>query len=209
VLRSRRSRTIYKQLAGLTQKDYNHRLARCVRVTYQVGFVPTFYFGLQTMELSSINERVGEIALAAAAENGVDFVQSEILGTKRNPTVRVYIDKPEGVTLDDCSAVSRVIESVLDTDDLIPHSYTLEVSSPGLERGLFSLGDFARFTGRKVKIRTREDFDGRNSLNGKIAGIEGDIVILEDRAYGTIRIPFDAISKANLRVDLEQEFKRR
>jgi len=157
------------------------------------------------MEFSSINERVGEIAVAAAAKNGVEFVQSEVLGTKRNPTVRIYIDKPEGVTLDDCSAVSRVIESVLDGDDLIPHSYTLEVSSPGLERGLFSLGDFERFVGHKVKIKTRD----RKGLTGKILGVDGDVVIIEDRAKDTIQVAFTEIGKANLRVDLDQEFKRR
>jgi len=157
------------------------------------------------MEFSSINERVGEIAVAAAAKNGVEFVQSEILGTKKNPTVRIYIDKPEGVTLDDCSAVSRVVESILDSDDLIPHSYTLEVSSPGLERGLFSLGDFERFVGHKAKIKTRD----RKSLTGRIVGVDGGVVIIEDRGQGTMRVPFDEIAKANLRVDLEQEFKRR
>jgi len=161
------------------------------------------------MEFGAINERVDEIAGAAAADQGVEFVQSEILGTKRNPTVRVYIDKPAGVTLEDCSAVSRVIESVLDADDLIPNSYTLEVSSPGLERGLFSLSDFAKFIGHKVKIKTREAFDGRKGLSGRIGGVDGDIVVLEDRASGTMRIPFNAIAKANLRVDLEKEFKRR
>jgi len=157
------------------------------------------------MEFSSINERVGEIAVAAAAKNGVEFVQSEILGTKRNPTVRVYIDKPEGVTLEDCSAVSRVIESVLDADDIIPNSYTLEVSSPGLERGLFSLRDFEKFVGHKVKVKTLD----RRGLSGRIVGVEGDVVIIEDRAKGSTRLAFNEIAKANLRVDLEQEFKRR
>ena len=161
------------------------------------------------MELGSINERVSEIALKAATENGVEFVQSEILGTKRNPTVRVYIDKPGGVTLEDCSAVSRGIESTLDTDDLIPHAYTLEVSSPGLERGLFSLADFERFVGHKVKVKINEAVDGRKSLNARIAGVDGDIVIFDDKASGTTRVPFKTIAKANLRVDLEHEFKRR
>jgi ribosome maturation factor RimP len=175
-----------------------------------VGVAPTFYFlARSTRDLDLSNDRVGAIALAAAAENGAEFVQSEILGTKRNPTVRVYIDKPGGVTLEDCSSVSRVIESALDADDLIPHSYTLEVSSPGLERGLFSLGDFERFVGHKVKVKTHEAIAGRKSLNARIAGVDGDVVILDDKASGTTRVPFKAIAKANLRVDLEQEFKRR
>lgn len=161
------------------------------------------------MDFNAINERVAEIAATAAISNGVEFVQSEISGTRRNPTVRVYIDKPEGVTLDDCSAISRVIEAELDAGDFIPHSYTLEVSSPGLERGLFSLSDFERFAGQKVKVKTSRDLNGRRAFSGKIAGVEGTEIVLEDRMLGTIRIPFEAVSKANLRVDLEQEFKRR
>jgi ribosome maturation factor RimP len=161
------------------------------------------------MEFGAINRRIDEIAAAAAGENCVEFVQSEISGTKRNPTVRVYIDKPDGVTLEDCSAVSRAIESVLDADDFIPHSYTLEVSSPGLERGLFSLADFERFAGHGVKVKTSREFNGRTSFGGRIAGIENNAVVLDDKTHGTIKIPFDAVAKANLRVDLEREFKRR
>ncbi|MGH9818762.1 MAG: ribosome maturation factor RimP [Pyrinomonadaceae bacterium] len=161
------------------------------------------------MESSGINERICVVASAAAVENGVEFVQSEISGTKRSPTVRVYIDKPDGITLDDCSAVSRTIEAVLDIDDLMPHSYTLEVSSPGLERGLFRIADFERFAGRRVKVKTSLELNGRKSFGGRIVGIDGDTIILDDRTHGIVRIPFGAISKANLRVDLEQEFKRR
>jgi len=161
------------------------------------------------MDFSAINGRVSEIAAAAASENGVEFVQSEISGTKRNPTVRVYIDKPEGVSLEDCSTISRVIEAVLDADDFISHSYTLEVSSPGLERGLFSLSDFERFAGHRVKVKTSREVGGRKSFGGMIVGVDGDEVVLDDRTHGIVRIPFEAVSRANLRIDLEQEFKRR
>lgn len=178
-------------------------------MTYQVGFAPTFYFGRKAMEPSGINERIGKVAASAALENGVEFVQSEISGTKRNPTVRIYIDKLEGVSLEDCSAVSRAIEAVLDLDDLIPHAYTLEVSSPGLERGLFSISDFKRFAGHRVKVKTAREIGGRKSFGGRIIGTEDNTIILDDRTQGTIRIPYDAVSQANLRVDLEQEFKRR
>src|SRR5258708_2117053 len=169
-------------------------------MTYQVGFAPTFYFGCKTMDFSAINERIGEIAVAAASENCVEFVQSEISGTKRNPTVRVYIDKSQGVSLEDCSAVSRMIEAALDAGDFIPHAYTLEVSSPGLERGLFSLKDFERFAGHKVKVKTSLDVGGRKSFGGKIVGIEDGEIVLEDRTQGTIRIPYEVVSKSNLRV---------
>ena len=75
-------------------------------------------------------------------------------------TVRIYIDKPEGVTLEDCSTVSRAIEAVIDADDFIPAPYVLEVSSPGLERPLFSIQDFEKFAGKKAKVKTSEAIDG-------------------------------------------------
>jgi len=161
------------------------------------------------MQDSSIKDRVSEIAAAAATRNGVEFVQSEIIGSKRNPTVRVFIDRPEGVTLDDCSAVSQAIEAVLDSDDLISQSYTLEVSSPGLERELYSLSDFVRFIGHKAKVKLAVANDGRKSYSGRIIGVEDDRIMFDDRTVGPVQFPFESVLRANLRVDLEDEFKRR
>ena len=153
------------------------------------------------MELGLINDRVGAIALAAAAENGAEFVQSEILGTKRNPTVRVYIDKPGGVTLEDCSSVSRIIESALDADDLIPHSYTLEVSSPGLERPLRDPDDYARFAGRMAKIVVRDAVDGQMHFEGRVTGIEDGAVVLAVGRTKMVRLPYDRIARGRLAVE--------
>ena len=174
-----------------------------------MGFAPTFYFGPEAMQDTAINDRVSEIAASAANLNGVEFVRAEIIGSKRNPTVRVYIDKPDGVTLDDCSIVSHAIEAVLDEDDLLSQAYVLEVSSPGLERDLYSLGDFERFAGHKAKVRLVADRDGRKSFSGKIIGVEGNEIVFEDRTGGEMRFGFDSVAKANLRVDLESEFKRK
>lgn len=173
-----------------------------------VGFAPTFYFGLN-MEQASIAQRIEKIASTAAEAHGVEFVHSEIAGTKRNLTVRVYIDKPAGVTIEDCSAVSHSIEEVLDADDFIPSAYVLEVSSPGLERGLYKLSDFERFTGKRAKIKTAEPINEQANFNGRILGVEDDEIVFDDRTSGSVRIPFAEIEKANLRVDLEQEFKKR
>jgi ribosome maturation factor RimP len=161
------------------------------------------------MEQASIGQRIEKIAAAAAEKNGVEFVHSEMAGTKRNMTVRVYIDKPEGVTIEDCSVVSREIEEVLDADDFIPSAYVLEVSSPGLERGLYSIEDFKKFTGKKAKIKTAQPINGQANYNGRIGGVEGEEIVFEDRTSGTVRIPFDFVDKANLKVDLEEEFKKR
>ncbi|MEO8042426.1 MAG: ribosome maturation factor RimP [Acidobacteriota bacterium] len=149
------------------------------------------------------------MASRAANENGVEFVHSEIVGSKRNMTVRIYIDKPEGVTLEDCSTVSRAIETVIDADDFIPSPYVLEVSSPGLERPLFSIEDFERFAGKKAKVKTFDAVAGQANFNGRITAVEGSEIVFEDKSNGTIRIPFDKVTKANLRVDLAEEFKKK
>jgi ribosome maturation factor RimP len=102
---------------------------------------------------SSIVERIDKIAGKAARENGVEFVHSEIVGNRRNKTVRIFIDKPEGVSIEDCTNVSRAVEAVIDAEDFIPSAFVLEVSSPGLERPLFTLADFTRFAGKKAKVK--------------------------------------------------------
>ncbi len=161
------------------------------------------------MEQASIAQRIEKISASAAKKHGVEFVHSEIAGTKRNMTVRVYIDKPAGVTIEDCSTVSHSIEEVLDADDFIPSAYVLEVSSPGLERGLYRLADFEKFTGKKAKIKTAQPLDGQANFNGRILSVEQNEIVFEDRTSGTVRIPFAEVEKANLKVDLEEEFKKR
>ena len=161
------------------------------------------------MEQQSIAERHEKIAVESAGRNGVEYVNTEIVGTKRNMVVRVYIDKPEGVTIEDCSTVSHDMEAVLDADDFMPTAYTLEVSSPGLERGLYKLDDFKKFAGKKAKVKTASAIDGQANFNGRIVEVDGTDIVFEDRTNGTVRIPFETVAKANLKVDLAEEFKRR
>ncbi len=180
-----------------------------MRGTCWVGFVPTFYFGFKAMQRDSIGHKIDKIAVQAAKENGVEFVHSEIAGSKRNMTVRIYIDKPGGVTIEECAIVSRAVEAVIDLEDFIPSAYVLEVSSPGLERPLFSIQDFDKFAGKKAKVKTVEAIGGQANFNGRIATVEGSEIVFEDKTSGTIRIPFEKVSKANLRVDLAEEFKKK
>ena len=161
------------------------------------------------MDSGSIEERVKQLAARAAEENGVEFVHCEIVGAKRNMTVRVYIDKPGGVSVEDCAAVSRRMEEILDGDDFIPTAYLLEVSSPGLERELYSIEDFRRFTGQKIKVKLAEPVNGQKVFIGNIDGVEDGEIVLSEKTLGDIRFPFSEVVKANLRVDLEQEFKKR
>ena len=158
-------------------------------------------------EESSIEGRVRGIAERAARERGLELVHVEFAGGARAPVVRVFIDKPGGVTHEDCSEVSRHLGTVLDVEDFIPDTYTLEVSSPGLERGLYSLADFERFAGRPARAKTRGAIAGQRNFRGRIAGVEGGEVLFDDRTSGRVRIPFAEMAKANLEIDVEEEFR--
>ena len=159
------------------------------------------------MENASIEQRVREIGRRVAAERNLEFVHSEIAGSKRNPTVRIFIDKPGGVTIEDCSDVSRVVEEVLDADDFIPSSYVLEISSPGLERELYSIDDFRRFAGHQAKVKA-DAINGQRNFSGRVVSVDDNTVVFGDKTAGTVRIPYSGVKKANLLIDLETELKK-
>ena len=160
------------------------------------------------MGSSSVEDRVRAIAERVAIDHGLELVHTEVAGPDNKPIVRIYIDKPNGVTHADCSEVSLHVGTILDVEDFIHASYTLEVSSPGLERGLYKREDYERFAGSQARLRTRRPIDGQRNFRGRLLGLEGDQVLFEDRTSGRVQIDFDAIAKANLELDVEQEFKR-
>ncbi len=160
------------------------------------------------MDSGSVVERICQIAEQAAIDHGLELVHTEVAGPEGHPIVRVFIDKPGGVTHEDCSHVSTQIGTVLDVEDFIHSAYTLEVSSPGLERGLYKLADYERFAGSAAKIKTRIAVNNQRNFRGRIVGIEGDSVIFEDRTSGRHQLPLESIVKANLEIDVESEFRR-
>ena len=159
------------------------------------------------MEVQSIAERVTKLAEQAAIDQGVELVHVEVAGPDGHPIVRVFIDKPGGVTHEDCVEVSRQLDTVLDVEDFIHEGYTLEVSSPGLERGLYQKADFERFTGSLAKIKARTPINGQRNFRGRILRVAGDEVIFDDRASGQVNIPLADIAKANLEIDVDEEFR--
>ena len=161
------------------------------------------------MQSRSIEERIKEIAKKATADNGVEFVHLELAGTKRNQVVRVFADKEGGINIEDCSKVSRSIEAEMDADDFMPGTYVLEVSSPGLDRELYSLADFERFAGNLAKVKMRPDFEGPKSLNGTIVSVLNGDIVFEDRTAGTLTIPYASVAKANLKVDIGRELNKK
>ncbi|MBP7376286.1 MAG: ribosome maturation factor RimP [Pyrinomonadaceae bacterium] len=157
----------------------------------------------------SIPGRIREIAAKVAEDRGVELVHSEVAGTKRDSVVRIYIDKPDGVTLDDCGGFSSSVEDVLDAEDFIPGKYVLEVSSPGIERELYTLADFEKFKGRLVKVKTSQEFAGQKNFVGSLTGVEDSEITIEDRTVGEVQFPYETVTKANLKIDLDAEFKKR
>ena len=157
---------------------------------------------------NSIDSKIRGIAEKAAAEKGLEFVHLELAGTKRNQVVRIYIDKPGGVTVEDCSDVSRSVEEAMDGDDFMPGPYVLEVSSPGLDRELYSLADFQRFVGNKATAKVRSAEGGAKSYNGRIVAVDGEEITFEDRSEGEVKFPYSAVTKANLKFDIQDDLKR-
>jgi len=121
----------------------------------------------------------------------------EFLSQGRHSLLRVYIDKAGGILIDDCEIVSRQLSGVLDVEDPISSEYTLEVSSPGMDRPLFTLEQFATHVGEQVKIKLRSPFDGRRNFQGLLRGVEEqDVVVqVDDHEY---LLPIDLIDKANI-----------
>jgi ribosome maturation factor RimP len=159
------------------------------------------------MDQRPVAARVRELAEQAAIDHGVELVHAEVAGPEGHPVLRLFIDKPGGVTHDDCSSVSHQMSTVLDVEDFIHSAYVLEVSSPGIERGLYKRADYERFTGSLVKIKARAAIKGQRNFRGRILGVEEDKVMVEDRTSGRVEIPLDGVVKANLEADVDSEFR--
>ncbi len=147
--------------------------------------------------------RVKELAEPLATSLGLELVEVEYRQEGGRMVLRLFIDREGGVTLDDCAAVSRELAEILDVEDFIHSRYSLEVSSPGLDRPLRRAEDYQRFTGRLVKIRTFEllqDDEGnrRKTFTGELLGLEDDIVRLRLKEGQTAGIPLEKVAKANL-----------
>ena len=155
--------------------------------------------------------KIAEIAERVADSEGIEIVDVQLLGAGRGRLLRIFIDRPagdasvdrpQGVSHADCEFISHQVGTILDIEDVIPgDSYTLEVSSPGLERKLSKAKDFERFVGQKAKVVLREPVENQRSWEGRLAGISEGIVALEPAAGRVIHFPLDQVQKANLKFD--------
>ena len=151
--------------------------------------------------MDEIKKRVLKLAEQVAEDLGVELFDLELLG-KGKLLLRVMIDKEGGVTLDDCERFSRSLEALLDVENPIPVSYTLEVSSPGLDRPLRDLKEFEKNIGKLARIITAEKIENQNLFIGRILEVNKDFVKLSFHGR-ELDIPFDNISKARLEVELK------
>ncbi|BAS27533.1 ribosome maturation factor RimP [Limnochorda pilosa] len=153
------------------------------------------------MRRETIEEQVKALAQPVADACGVELVDVTYLSENGRWILRISIDREGGVTLDDCQRVSQALGDELDRVDPIPGSYSLEVSSPGLERPLRRPAEFQRFKGRLVWVRSYGPIQGSRSWEGRLLGVDDGQVVLET-ATGEVRIPLDRVAKAHLVAEL-------
>jgi ribosome maturation factor RimP len=159
------------------------------------------------MVQDSVVDKIECMVLPLVTALGLELFEIEYKREGRQMILRIFIDKEGGITLDDCAAVSRELSALLDVEDIIPGKFTLEVSSPGLNRPIRSLADYDRYIGKLVKVRTfapTADDSGnlRKTFLGKLVGIDGDLILVKLLEGQSATIPFSAVAKANLEFEM-------
>lgn len=165
----------------------------------------------RSTEVDSI-ERIRGIAERVAHSHGLEIFDVQMRRESIGPVLRIVIDRPapadgsaepagESIGIQDCQRVSVDVSAILDVEDVLDHRYTLEVSSPGLDRPLRDAADYRRFAGRRAKIVLHEPLDGQAHFKGRLRGVEGETVLLDDEQGRGHRIPLAHISRGRLEVE--------
>jgi ribosome maturation factor RimP len=173
---------------------------------------PLFSFKAQKMadpgRAGDVVEQVRTLAGRVAGSYGLEIFDIQFRREAGGMVLRVQIDRPgpaaraeESVSVDDCAHVSRDLSAVLDVEDLVPVAYTLEVSSPGLDRPLRDAADYRRFAGRRAKLVLRQPVDRQTFLRGTLGGIEAGAVLIDGEDGKRHVVPMTAITRANLEVE--------
>jgi ribosome maturation factor RimP len=150
------------------------------------------------MDKKELNEKIRSLAEPILVSLGLDLVEVAYAGNFRNGVLRIFIDKPGGVTLEDCERAHRYLGHALDVEDPIPHAYTLEVSSPGLDRPLRGESDFSRHRGERVRVRTASPLEGRREWTGEIVGVGAEKVTLKISDKQALEVPLSEVVQAKL-----------
>jgi ribosome maturation factor RimP len=154
-------------------------------------------------------ERVRQLIQEVVEGQGYELVDVELKGGGKNSVLRIFIDQPTGISHGDCELISEQVGTVLDVEDFIPFSYTLEVSSPGLDRKLVKESDYTRFGGKLARIQTRIPLNQQKVFRGRLQGLHEGKVRLELPKGDLLEIPLDVIREARLEFDWAAERQRK
>jgi ribosome maturation factor RimP len=179
-------------------------LRRCFR--RKVGRWPTFFYSKKGRKDVKLDPQTVEELAAIAVDEGLELLATEVVGNGPKAVLRLIVDSPDGVTLDQCSAISRQASVLLDVDDPIRHTYTLEVSSPGLDRKFYSPDDYTRFAGETVKVRMQPSYRDHRVVTGELVGIEDGIVSVSDGG-DVVNLPLEQVFETRIDVDWDAIMK--
>ena len=147
--------------------------------------------------MAGLEQRLTEMLTPSVEDLGYELVGIEYIRAGKHSTLRVYIDQEGGIVVDDCAAVSRQVSAIMDVEDPITNEYTLEVSSPGLERPLFSAAHYEAFAGETVKVQLRMPIQNRRRWKGIISSVDGEIICINVDGVEE-RFALSNIQKANI-----------
>ena len=155
---------------------------------------------MPVFETDQLLAAITSLSDQAATGTGIEIAEVELRGAGKARLLRVYIDKPSGVTHGDCQLISERLGALLDEQDVMPpDSYTLEVSSPGVERALKRPRDFERVVGQTIKVSLRDALDGLKRLEGKLLGVEDNSIQVQLGSGQVLQVSLAQIQKANLK----------
>ncbi len=168
-----------------------------------------FSFEIEIVVIIDVDGEIWMTVHEVVGDLGLELLDIELAENRSERLIRVYIEKPEGILLSDCVAVSRALEECFDRENIIKNSYRLEVSSPGMERPLRRMRDFERYVGREVRMRLKgQRKKEKRRISGKLIGVDENIVQVLLRSGEKASFSLVDIAKANLEVDWEAEFQR-
>jgi ribosome maturation factor RimP len=152
--------------------------------------------------MPEISKTIQEGVERLVISEGYELVHLELKQGASRQVFRIYIDRQGGISLDDCQKISQQVSTLLDVEDPLAGPYTLEVSSPGLDRGLYKEADYQRFSGRKIRLVLRQPYQGQRKFRVSIIGVDNGLVRVLEPVRGALSFPVEAIEKANLEIEI-------
>ncbi|GLS83678.1 ribosome maturation factor RimP [Paraferrimonas haliotis] len=147
--------------------------------------------------MATVEQKLTTLLTPAVEAEGFELVGIEYIRAGRHSTVRIYIDHQDGITVENCADVSRQVSAIMDVEDPIANEYTLEVSSPGVDRPLFNAAQYAAAIGEEVKVQLNMPVDGQRNLKGDLAAVDGEMITVQ-LADKQLTVALDNIRKANI-----------